>query len=82
MFAKHQSSASLGQAPPIQLIFRDLQMPICDGIDATQQIRLLEEENKWASSILFIVTGQDSPGGRSAAVGVGAHDFFCKTCGN
>lgn len=81
IFSRHQSLAAAGDGPPIQLILMDLQMPVCDGIEATRRIRLLEEENKWENSVLFIVTGQDGSADRRAAESAGAHDYFVKPVG-
>ncbi|EMD93386.1 hypothetical protein COCC4DRAFT_191892 [Bipolaris maydis ATCC 48331] len=68
-------------ATAFDLILMDLQMPECDGIDATRQIRRLEEENKWEKSVLFIVTGQDSPTDRKNAEEAGADEFLTKPLG-
>ncbi|KAI1848159.1 hypothetical protein JX266_005872 [Neoarthrinium moseri] len=78
LFSKHQSSSAAGQNAPIELILMDLQMPVCDGIDATKQIRILEDQNKWDRSVIAIVTGQDSPSDRLDAEGAGADDFYVK----
>jgi CheY-like chemotaxis protein len=56
----------------------DLQMPICGGIEATQQIRALEESKNWRKSFLFVMTGQDSPADRDAAEEAGADEYFVK----
>lgn len=77
-FSKQQSLAANGEGTWIQLIFMDLQMPVCDGFKATQQIRQLEKENTWGESILFIVTGQDSQTDRTTAEEVGADEFLVK----
>ena len=88
IFTAHQTLAAAnnteGQTPSsvaIQLILMDLQMPVCDGIQATKRIRQLEEENRWPRSSLFIVTGQDNPTDRSAAENVGADEYFVKPVG-
>jgi len=81
MFSKQQSLAASGEGPGIQLILMDLQMPVCDGFEATRQIRELEKQNKWTTSVLFIVTGQDSPSDRKAADDVGADDYYVKPVG-
>ncbi|PNP40929.1 hypothetical protein TGAMA5MH_06795 [Trichoderma gamsii] len=77
-FSKQQSLAANGEGTWIQLIFMDLQMPVCDGFKATQQIRQLEKENNWGESIVFIVTGQDSQTDRTTAEEVGADEFLVK----
>ncbi|UNI23977.1 hypothetical protein JDV02_009762 [Purpureocillium takamizusanense] len=81
MFTKQQSLAASGDGPGVQLILMDLQMPVCDGFEATRQIRLLEKQNNWKTSVVFIVTGQDSPSDRKVADDVGADDYYVKPVG-
>lgn len=76
-----QTSAANGEGDPIELVMMDLQMPVCDGIEATQQIRALEKEHGWKRSTIFIVTGQDSKTDRSDAEAAGADSFFVKPVG-
>lgn len=80
IFSRHQASPSViaGDKPPIELVLMDLQMPVCDGLDATQNVRTLEKQHGWPSSVLFIVTGQDSQEDRTAASAVGADDYLVK----
>ncbi|KAG5952422.1 hypothetical protein E4U53_000904 [Claviceps sorghi] len=73
--------AAGGGGQGIQLIFMDLQMPVCDGFEATRQIRQLEREHRWTESTIFIVTGQDSPSDRKTADKIGAHEYFVKPVG-
>ncbi|RBQ96450.1 hypothetical protein FVER53263_12660 [Fusarium verticillioides] len=72
LFKKQQASA------PIDLILMDLQMPVCDGISATRQIRAMETSSK---AVLFIVTGQDSLMDREAASKAGADNYLVKPVG-
>lgn len=80
-FYRHQSSPVGVERAAIQLIIMDLQMPGCDGIEATRRIRSFEKENGWRESVIFIVTGQDSPTDRKAAEGAGAEEYFVKPVG-
>ncbi|KAK9848456.1 hypothetical protein MYU51_016689 [Penicillium brevicompactum] len=80
-FYRHQSSPVGVERAAIQLILMDLQMPGCDGIEATRRIRSLEKENKWRESVIIIITGQDSPTDRNAAEGAGAEEYFVKPVG-
>lgn len=87
IFARHRVStetATLSSAPtlrPFDLVLMDLQMPICDGIDATAQIRALEKKRAWPKSIVFIVTGQDSPKDRLHAQEAGSDGYLVKPVG-
>jgi signal transduction histidine kinase/CheY-like chemotaxis protein len=79
VFHAHQESAvAENKSLPIQLILMDLQMPVCDGIEATRRIRELEAEKNWGKSIVLMVTGQDSPADRKAADSAGAQEYFVK----
>jgi signal transduction histidine kinase/ActR/RegA family two-component response regulator len=68
-------------AQPFNLVLMDLQMPVCDGINATRQIRHLEEQNRWDRSVVCIVTGQDSPADRNDASGAGSDGYLVKPVG-
>ncbi|KAK8143219.1 hypothetical protein G3M48_007536 [Beauveria asiatica] len=81
VFSKHQASSAEGGGARIELVLMDLQMPVCDGLDATEQIRALEQKNSWAASVVFMVTGQDSQSDREAASAVGADDYMVKPIG-
>ena len=70
-----------GDGAGIELVLMDLQMPVCDGIKATEQIRLLEKQNRWDPSFLVIVTGQDSQVDRHATSTAGADDYLVKPIG-
>ncbi|KAF2830928.1 hypothetical protein CC86DRAFT_344075 [Ophiobolus disseminans] len=64
-----------------QLVLMDLQMPNCDGVEATRQIRTLEQKNGWEKSVVYIVTGQDSPSDRKEASDAGSDGFLVKPVG-
>jgi signal transduction histidine kinase/CheY-like chemotaxis protein len=75
IFTKQQNSGGA----QVGLILMDLQMPVCDGISATRQIRSLEKPE--GRTVLFIVTGQDSWLDREAASAAGADDYLVKPVG-
>lgn len=81
IYAQHQALAVAECKPGIELVLMDLQMPICDGIEATREIRRLEAQNNWPRSALFIVTGQDSPVDRMGAEDAGADEYYVKPMG-
>ncbi|KAI5241310.1 hypothetical protein E4T43_05561 [Aureobasidium subglaciale] len=66
---------------PINLILMDLQMPVCDGIEATRQIREMENEKALPRAALFIVTGQDSAADKRNSFEAGADEFYVKPLG-
>jgi CheY-like chemotaxis protein len=68
-------------AQPFELILMDLQMPHCDGVEATRHIRQLERQHGLEKSVLFIVTGQDSPADRKGADAAGADAYLVKPVG-
>ncbi|KAI2790149.1 hypothetical protein POX_d05654 [Penicillium oxalicum] len=78
IFTKHQTQQSSGLGPQIEMIFMDLQMPVCGGIEATRQIRQLESSNNWIKSAVFVMTGQDSPSDREATELAGVDEYFVK----
>lgn len=82
-FSLHQmaSFASSVDVEPIKLILMDLQMPDCDGVEATRQIRKLEEVNGWSKATIVMITGQDSLQDRLLSKEAGADDFFVKPVG-
>ncbi|KAG9736340.1 hypothetical protein KCU59_g9985, partial [Aureobasidium melanogenum] len=66
---------------PINLILMDLQMPVCDGIEATRRIREIESEKALPRSALFIVTGQDTIADKQNSFSAGADEFYVKPLG-
>lgn len=81
--AVDQFEKSLSYYRPINLVLMDLQMPVCDGIEATQRIRNIEERNKAAviPSRIFMITGQDSPEDMRRSFSAGADAFYVKPTG-
>lgn len=66
------------QTQPFNLILMDLQMPNCDGVEATKQIREIEKAAGRHAAVVFIITGQDSPKDKSQSKQAGADEFFVK----
>ncbi|KAI1751522.1 hypothetical protein F4782DRAFT_540802 [Xylaria castorea] len=63
---------------PFTLVLMDLQMPNCDGIEATRAIRAYEQENALCKSFIFMVTGQDWGKDKVAAQDAGTDMFLIK----
>ncbi|KAF2690448.1 hypothetical protein K458DRAFT_399757 [Lentithecium fluviatile CBS 122367] len=79
--AEEPASTPSEHTAPVELILMDLQMPLCDGITATRQIRTQESENGWSKSKIFIITGQDSASDRIDAEEAGADEYLVKPVG-
>lgn len=81
--AVEQFKKSLEEGRPVNLVLMDLQMPICDGIEATQQIREMEGKNEPAvtRSRILIITGQDSAQDKARSFAAGADAFYIKPMG-
>lgn len=63
---------------PFNLVLMDLQMPICDGVDATREIRELESKHYLQPSTVFMVTGQDSASDKTRSFEAGANEYYVK----
>lgn len=81
--AVKQFKKSLEEGRSINLVLMDLQMPVCDGIEATQQIRDVEREKKPAllPSRVLMITGQDSAEDKARSFAAGADAFYVKPMG-
>ncbi|KAJ5620272.1 hypothetical protein N7510_004256 [Penicillium lagena] len=78
LFSQRQSTSIANNEPPIELIMMDLQMPVCDGIEATRQIRSLEKQNNWARVLVLVMTGQDTVADKTAAQEAGGDKYLVK----
>ncbi|KUI52572.1 Hybrid signal transduction histidine kinase J [Cytospora mali] len=81
--AVEQFNASVRTGRPINLILMDLQMPVLDGIGATQQIREIEMSSVpgLSPSHIFMITGQDSAEDKTRSFAAGADEFYVKPTG-
>ncbi|KAK2602325.1 hypothetical protein N8I77_008869 [Diaporthe amygdali] len=81
--AVDQFKKSLEEGRPINLVLMDLQMPVSDGIEATQQIRDVEGKNQHAlsPSRILMITGQDSAEDKARSFAAGADAFHVKPMG-
>lgn len=70
--------ASLEGGKRVNVILMDLQMPVCDGVEATKHIRAIEQERGLERSHIFMVTGQDSVGDKSRSFNAGADEYYVK----
>jgi len=86
LFKLHRETNELGTScqgfsRPFELVLMDLQMPVCDGVEATRQIRELERIHGWKKSIVTIVTGQDTATDRENASEAGSDWYLVKPVG-
>ncbi|KAL1305469.1 hypothetical protein AAFC00_002347 [Neodothiora populina] len=72
---------SIDRNEPLNLVLMDLQMPVCDGIDATREIRGLEEKCALQACAIFMVTGQDSATDKQRSFAAGASEYYVKPMG-
>ncbi|KAL2279916.1 hypothetical protein FJTKL_13065 [Diaporthe vaccinii] len=81
--AVEQFRKSLEDGRPINLVLMDLQMPVCDGIEATRQIRDVEGKSEPAlpRSRILMITGQDSAQDKARSCDAGADAFYVKPMG-
>lgn len=81
--AVEQFRRSQEEGRPVNLVLMDLQMPVCDGIEATQQIREVEGKNQPAlpPSRILMITGQDSAQDKARSFAAGADAFYVKPMG-
>lgn len=78
IFSQRQSTSIANNESPIEMILMDLQMPVCDGIEATRQIRNLEQRNNWTRVLVLVMTGQDTVVDRTAAQEAGGDIYLVK----
>lgn len=80
-FQEAQEKGS-GSGQAINLVLMDLQMPVCDGVEATARIRAIEKEehkeDHLVASHIFMVTGQDSVVDKNRSFEAGADEFYVK----
>ena len=66
------------QADGVDLVLMDLQMPEMNGLEATRQIRALEESGKAGRSRIFALTAHVHPEDREECVAAGMDGFLAK----
>ena len=72
-----QLAVQAWQSNPFDLILMDVQMPIMDGLQATQTIRELEQENNSHIPIIAM-TAHAMKGDRDLCLGAGMDDYLTK----
>ncbi|KAH8205376.1 hypothetical protein TruAng_000455 [Truncatella angustata] len=79
--AYQQYKRAVEASEPFTLVLMDLQMPHCDGIQATAAIRAYEAQRGLEGCSIFMVTGQDSAKDKAGSRGAGADEFLVKPVG-
>ncbi|KAK7967666.1 uncharacterized protein PG986_001943 [Apiospora aurea] len=79
--AQEQFVKAAESEEPITLVLMDLQMPNCDGVEATAAIRAYEEKHGSCKSLILMVTGQDSEMDKINSEKAGADEFLVKPVG-
>ena len=60
------------------LVLMDIEMPLMNGLEATNQIRTWEATQKWAWTPIIFLTASDSPENLVIAIESGGDDFLAK----
>lgn len=60
------------------LVLMDLQMPVMDGLSATQEIRKHEREAHLPHTPIIALTGQSADGDRETCMAAGMDDYLSK----
>jgi len=68
-------AASLGEGRPYELVLLDMQMPVMDGITATQRLR---QDPAWAQLPVVAMTANAMPADRARCQEAGMVDFVAK----
>jgi signal transduction histidine kinase/ActR/RegA family two-component response regulator len=73
-----QSAHESRSDPVPTIVLMDINMPICDGYEATQAIRMYEKKHHMAPATIFAVTALQSEAARVEAFGSGFDKFLSK----
>ncbi|PIB22867.1 hypothetical protein BFP76_10090 [Amylibacter kogurei] len=61
-----------------RIIFMDISMPECDGVEATQEIRRIEKRNKMPPTPIIALTAHAMAGDRDRFIAAGMDDYLAK----
>jgi diguanylate cyclase (GGDEF)-like protein len=61
-----------------ELVLMDIEMPVMNGFEATNQIRAMESHQQWAWTPIIFLTASDTPESLITAIEAGGDDFLAK----
>jgi CheY-like chemotaxis protein len=76
--ANGQEALNTLEALPFDLVLMDCQMPVMDGYEATQKIRLAESKVLNRNIPIVAMTANSMQGDRDKCISVGMDDFISK----
>lgn len=73
-----QEALELLQRQSFDIVLMDVQMPVMDGLEATQRLRMLERERGLPPVPVIALTAHTMPGDRERTLAAGMNEFVAK----
>lgn len=73
-----QAWGLLGEDPTIQVVFTDLNMPVCDGYELLRRVRGAEDDSLSSLPVIVVTGAENDEAARMHALDTGATDFITK----